>query len=138
MQFQGRRWLRPGEAVEIQPVEWEDFCDWFTQSYQGILATLQRQEGGDVRTARFIDRPLQELRAHHLENNVPAVSITVEGKPDSAILADVTGPNRMTLHVNDSGWPNRLVIGYEQGEAAVLFSGEPRPGRSFTANSWGE
>ena len=132
----GSRFQAAG-AQEIPVAEWPAFCEWFTANFRGIATSIERHEGGDDLPAVCRDLPLVGVKAHQLENRVPAISVTVQGKPRN-ILLDITGPQRMVLHWNAAGWPTRLEVSYETGEVVVQFAGELEPVRGISANTWGE
>ncbi|MBZ5520787.1 MAG: hypothetical protein LAP21_00880 [Acidobacteriia bacterium] len=138
IQSQGSQWLQPAGVQEIARADWPAFCEWFTKNFGGLATSLERHEGRNIQSAECLDLPLQSLQLHMLEDGVEALTVVVEGGKPRKIQFDVNGPQRMTLHANSSGWPTRLAIRYEEGEAIAHFTGGLDPSTAATGNSWGE
>ena len=134
---ESRGWLRPESSREIDVRDWPAFCEWFTDGYRGIVASLERHEKESGPLVDCVERPLLDLRLRRLENGVTAMTVIAEGKPRNTQL-DLTGPRSMTIQNNAAGWPSRLTVTYEDGEFVAHFTGGLDPAAASTGNSWGE
>jgi hypothetical protein len=116
---------------------WETLCSWLTRDLAGIKATIARRLSDGEWGLECDSHPLDSMTTHKTPNGVRIISIGVrlDGRTK---LFEVAGPNSLALHWNAAGWLVRVEFGYDEGELALIFSGQMDPQKQSTGNSWGE
>jgi hypothetical protein len=127
----------PIAAHEISMQAWQVFCQWCSQSMQGIVTDIERDTGQELRVVECRQKPLQQIVARTAANGVTSIDVTVlmNGKPR---IFEVAGPSWLRLHCNAAGLPLVLDIGYEGGKMVLHFTGATLAAPVFSGNSWGE
>ncbi len=122
--------------VEISVAEWPAFCAWFTESFRGMAASLERQEEGKS----FVEArnlPFTELSARVLANAVSALTVVVQAKV-RRIRVNVTGPRRLRLERDPAGRPVQLEIEHANGRVILHFTSGIVGRPELSSNAWGE
>ncbi|HLJ30159.1 MAG TPA: hypothetical protein VKY85_25860 [Candidatus Angelobacter sp.] len=138
-----REWPGAGELEsgagtrEIGVAEWPVFCEWFSRSFHDVEISLERHEVNGNITAECRQRPLVGIEAHLLETGVGAITVTVANKPHSRGFY-LSGPKKMQLVSNGSGWATQLEIDAEAAKFIVHLTGEIQCAPVYSGNSWGE
>lgn len=129
--------LEPIVAHEVATRRWQDFCQWCSQSMQGIVTDIERDTGKELRVVECLQQPLQQIAARVSANGVIAIDVTVavNGKPR---VFEVAGPRWLRVHCNSAGLPIVLEIGDEEGKLILHFTGATAAAPVFSGNSWGE
>jgi hypothetical protein len=138
----GRTWSgvhEPGMSVppvtEIQVAQWPIFCAWCTKNFHGIPMSLERQNECNS-YVEIRSQPFEELSAR-VENCVSTLSVVADAEPKK-LCVEITGPLRLTLYRNPSGWPLLLEIEQTSGKAILHFAGEVEAGRALNGNAGSE
>ena len=112
--------LQAAEGRDVPLAACPLFCEWFTRHYAGVVTTItftDGQPGFPVAAKRLA---LVKMWARVMENNVDAISVQLDRKPNDYLL-NVIGLKRLMYFTQSNGEPKSLRIDRREGRVVLLF-----------------